>query len=212
MKTSTTALILGAMTLAAMSQAQSLKYTGTNLPDTKSAKITVLTDSPKTVKAGALNFTNGSSTLTTYCADARSPLDGAFHGYSSMTVDTTAASGLAIAGRIVGQGIGTATNADKQAGLQLAIWSALYDGGANFNANGANFKVQNVSNSILNYAASYYSAGKNSVLPSTVQVTLYATTAQGGQSQLAVSTVPEPFSMATLGLGLAGLAARRRRK
>jgi hypothetical protein len=116
---------------------------------------------------------------------------------------------MSLAAKILATGFSSATTADQQAGLQLAIWDAIYDNGSSFSSGTGNFSVvSGVSNTVLNYASSYFTAGKNS--NPTTAVELFSSQGAGGQSQLHV--VPEPASMAVLGLGALGLIRRRRNK
>lgn len=200
-----------AFAIIAPANAQNLQYTGAELSGIKSATVSINGGANKNVLAGRLKFTDGTINLLTYCIDAESPLNSAVHGYTSNTLNTNAANGLAYAGRIVGNAFNLATTTEQQAGLQLAIWSAIYDAGTSFTANGSNFKVSNVNQAVLNWANTYY-AGKDAPLPATVVVTTYTTQAAGGQSQMSTEVVPEPASMLALGAGLALVARRRKNK
>ncbi len=211
MKLSYSAIVMGVLCISAVAQADPLKFTGTNLSNTRSGSITVNGEGPRNVMIGKLNFTTGTSTIETYCADALRTLNTSFHDYTSLTVDTQASGNLALAGRIIAKSYDGANTADQQAGLQLAIWSALYDGGTSFTANGSNFEVDGVSGGVLSYASTYYSQGKNYIVPATKLVTLYSSQAHGAQSQMTVSTVPEPATMTALALGAAAMLRRRRK-
>jgi hypothetical protein len=209
MNTKSLVLAAFAVAIVAPANAQNLQYTGAELSGIKSATISVNGGANKNVLAGRLKFTDGTNNLLTYCIDAESPLNGAVHGYTSNTLNTNAANGLAYAGRIVGNAFNLATTTEQQAGLQLAVWSAIYDAGTSFTANGANFKVSNVNQAVLNWANTYY-AGKNAPLPATIAIKTFTTQANGGQSQITTEVVPEPASMIALGAGLAMIARRRK--
>lgn len=189
--------------------AQNLQYTGMDRPDALSASISVNGSSFYGVMAGRLNFTDGTNNFDTYCANALTFLNGGFNTYTPSSVDLSGASNLSLAGRILANSFDTATTADEQAGLQLALWSAIYDGGASFDANGTNFKVSGVNANALNFASSYYLLNTD---PGTHFVTHYTSNANGAQNQLTAAPVPEPFTMLTLGAGALALGLRRRRK
>jgi hypothetical protein len=211
MKTKSLVLAAFAVAIVAPANAQNLQYTGAELSGIKSATISVNGGANKNVLAGRLKFSDGASTILTYCIDAERTLNGGTHGYTSNTLNTNAANGLAYAGRIVGNAFNLATTTEQQAGLQLAIWSAIYDAGTSFTANGSNFSVSNVNQNVLNWANTYY-AGKDTPLPATIQVKTFTTQANGGQSQITTEVVPEPASMIALGAGLAMIARRRKSK
>jgi hypothetical protein len=114
---------------------------------------------------------------------------------------------LSAAGNIVAADFNKATDAQSGAALQLAVWSALYNGGDSFNANGVGFSVTGIDSAVLAQAATYYSDFNLSGSAQYFSIT----PGIGGQSQLTVVPAPEPASMAALGIGIAGLLARRRK-
>lgn len=191
---------------AASANAQSLKFTGTQLNPVDSGTINVNGNS-STVEMGALVFSTGTKSIVTYCADATSPLNNSNNPYSVSGVNMNDGSGLALAAKILATNFDVATNKDQQAALQVAIWDALYDNGSSFNYSSGKFKVTNgLSSSVLSLASTYYTNGKNS--NPTTAVELFTSQGAGGQSQLHV--VPEPASLAVLGLGVFGLVRRRK--
>lgn len=207
-RTTTLALAVGILSVASVANAQSLKYTGTQLGSPNSGTIKANSNT-STVLIGALTFSTGSGSIVTYCADANSPLNNSNNPYTVGNVDLTAGTGMSLAAKILATGFNSATTADQQAGLQLAIWDAIYDNGSSFSSGTGNFSVvSGVSSTVLDYASSYFTAGKNS--SPTTAVELFSAQGAGGQSQLHV--VPEPVSIATLGLGVLGLVRRRRNK
>ncbi len=198
-------------TISSFAQADSLQFTGAELSNIGTARIQVNGGAPKNVGAGRLKFSDGANTILTYCFDAESPLNSGVHSYSPSIVDTNSANGLGYAGRIIGNYFSSAVTNDQQAGLQLAIWSAIYDANTSFTENGANFKVTNVSSAVIAWANTYYQ-GKDLPLNFTTQVKAFSTQETGGQSQLTVEAVPEPASMLALTAGLAALARKRKQK
>lgn len=202
-------VVIAAAVLSSTASAQNLQYSGLARPDTLTANVSVNGGAFTSLYAGSLKFTDGTETIFTYCADPLSVLNSNFNTYSSSLVDLDGASSMSLAGKILATNYQTADTAEEQAGMQLAIWSALLDGGPAFNANGTNFKVNNVSASALNFASSYFASAVN---PGDTFVTLFSSNAAGAQSQLTASPVPEPFTMGLLGAAGLGLALRRRRQ
>lgn len=200
---------IATLAIASVSSAVNLQFTGTDLASPATGTIKVNGSSSSQISLGKLTFISGSTILKTFCVDAVSTLDKAPHAYSAMDLDLTANTNIAKAGRILAQGFASTTDKDRQAGMQLAIWSAVYDGGSAFNANGTNFKVSSVSSQTLAFASSYYTAGLN-FNAANFKVTMFSTNLKGGQSQIGVSPVPEPATFAVVGIGLAGIARRRK--
>lgn len=198
------------MASASISSAINLTFSGTDLASPATGSIKINGGSATTVSLGKLSFTSGSTILKTFCADATSTLDSSSHSYTETVLNLSATTGLAKAGRILATSYGSTSSVDQQAGMQLAVWSALYDGGASFNANGTNFKVTGVSSAALSFASSFYTAGINNI-PTNFKVKSYDTSVKGGQSQLAVEPVPEPASIAAIGIGLVGVLRRRKK-
>lgn len=198
------ALVATAVSSSAM--AIDLKFTGTTLSNAESVKISVNGSSFKSVFAGELKFSTSGGSLSTYCVDALSPLGSSAKSYTVSELVQTSSTGLGRAASILANHQASAITAAQQAGLQLAIWEALYDGGSTFNANSAGFKVTGASSAALSFASTYYNSFDN---PTNLDVTFYCTNQAGGQSQ--ITAVPEPMTFATLGVGLVALVRRRRK-
>lgn len=197
---------------SAASSAETLTFKGLEYSGTLTGSVTYMDSSNHThstgdIYIGKLKFSNGSSTFATLCADLGSVVDNAPHDYD-VSFTSPSDSGIGLAGKIAALNFNSALDPTTAGALQLAVWDALYEGGAQFDANSAKFKVKGVDNSVLTLAATYYADGYNQMQGSAE----YFSIAQGcgGQSQLTVPA-PEPASMAALGFGLIGLIARRRR-
>lgn len=193
------------------SQADNLKFVGTDLGShTDTVKISLNGGQKTSVQAGVLKFKDSTTgdNLLTVCADLGSTLNGSYHGYSVSTTNPAGTTGIDMAGKIVSAFIGSAVTANEQAGLQIAVWAAIYNGGSSLNLNGS-FKAYNYNSSTKSYAETYYGAVNNK----TGAATYYKTNACGGQSQLAApQAVPEPASIGAFAVGLLGLVSRRRKK
>ena len=207
MKTKLLALVtLFGTALAGSAQAIDLTFAGMSLPNALTASISVNGSSFTSVYAGQLKFTSSSGSLSTYCADALSFLNSSSHSYTTSSLTLTPDTNLGKAATILSNNQAGALTAAQQAGLQLAIWEALYDGGTTFDASGAKFQAKGVSSEVLGFASSYYGSYCD---PASNPVTHFGTNQSGGQSQM--TAVPEPMTVAALGLGSLVLLRRRKR-
>lgn len=198
----TASIGLGAM---ANAQATSMQFISMDRSDALTGSITV-SGTTKSVYLGAIKFKEGSNFLTTYCVDPLNALNGSNNPYDKSILNTGDGTGLGLAGKILAANFTSAKTANEQAALQLAIWSALEDNGTSFNASGTNFKANNFSTTVLGLASTYYTKGFTTT--PTAQVNFYKAGGAGGQSQIQV--VPEPATMAMLGLGALGMLRRRK--
>ncbi len=189
--------------------AEDLKFTGLGLKDALTVKIALNGGDYKSTKAGILKMTDGAQTFESYCADVFSPMNTSYHSYTSSTVDFDAGTNLAMAGRIVANSYFDAKTAAQQAALQIAVWSAIHNGGNSFDDKGSVFSVQGLSSEVLSLASLYFDKGFENPVN---LATYYGTTEVGAQSQLMANPVPEPGTMLVLGAGIAALVASRRKK
>ena len=101
-----------------------------------------------------------------------------------------------------------AATGGSAAGLQLAIWEVLFDTGGSLTSGG--FRVTAASTQALAAGAWYLSElSKAGDAYKTASATWLDTRRGYGQDQI---TTPEPGTLLLLGMGVAGLAARRRKK
>ena len=204
-------IIIASIATIASAQSTQLKFTGMDLNNADIVTVS-LNGQQDTVYAGALSF-RGSNNLSfnSYCADLASTLNSHYHTYNESSTAPNPNTSLNLAGSIVADNFSSATTADQQAGLQLAVWSAIYDNGSSFEYNQGSFQLNSVSAGneaqIKSFAQEYYSAGMNH--PSSALY--FNTEANGGQSQLTPEAVPAPSSLLFCAFGAAGLLIRRKR-
>lgn len=145
------------------------------------------------------NFGDGTQPFDLYCADLDHNIS-AGDQYPVTEVDTDtlpAGDPYRLAGDIYSAGVASATDANHAAGLQIAIWEAIY---------GNSFSLSGVSTYVEDLAADYYTQGESC----NGDARLYQETSGAGQSQM--GSVPGPASGLVLLIGTAGAAIRKRRK
>jgi len=98
------------------------------------------------------------------------------------------------------------TNAEAAA-FQAAIWEIIYDYDGGINIAGGNVQFAGISNSLFNLYTGYATDLQGDITPNVV-----AYTNDQYQDQLGMQVVPLPGVAAMAGLGLGGMAIRRRRQ
>lgn len=107
--------------------------------------------------AGKLGFRDRDSSWTSVCADIRSPVEpGSFFAVQVQS-STKTGGNIALAGNIVGRYFKEAQTPDECAGLQLAVWEAIEDGGAKPDFGAGKFRVK-ATDAVLHFAQEYYGA------------------------------------------------------
>lgn len=134
--------------------------------------------------AGKLAFQDPSSSWASVCADVRSPIRGGQTFVVEPMRSGLAGGNVAKAGHIVAKFFCRAQSADECAGLQLAVWEAIEDGGPVADFAGGHFRAR-ATNAAIAYAAAYYADG---IYEPDEAVYLKAGGGQGsGQNQLSPS-------------------------
>lgn len=128
--------------------------------------------------AGRMLFRDRGGRWSSYCGDVRAPISSGQVIVMKPHSTTLLGGRHALAGNIVAKHFRKALNQDQCAGLQLAIWEAMEDGGAKPNFGNGRFQV-GASAPVLHYAAQFYEA----VNSPGEAVFLQAAPAGGGQSQ-----------------------------
>lgn len=163
---------------------------------------------------GQLNFTDvtTSSPITSYCVDTAHDISFGNQWNSQIVLSNTLGdASLDRAAAIISADFGSANTNDKAAGLQIAVWAAIYDNSGNLATDlstGA-FQAQGLSAGVLSAANTYYGDRNGSGIAKYFGFGHDENGAwTGGQAQM--TPVPEPASLATLALGAVALLRRRR--
>lgn len=160
-------------------------------------------------QAGALAATlDGFQNFEAYCVDgAHAPLIGTTYNTNAVQLPN---GGLPNSGRLafLYQNFASTVNSqDTGAGLQLAIWDVLMDNGDGFGA--GLFRASSVASTITQ-ANAYLAASAGQSGSATWYQGLPAGPNQP-QDLMGANPVPEPASLAALGIASAALLRRRRR-
>ncbi|HWD37642.1 MAG TPA: hypothetical protein VG944_02255 [Fimbriimonas sp.] len=107
--------------------------------------------------AGKLGFREATRSWVSICANVRAPIvSGQF--YTVHPKHTSKLKGrMKLAGNIVAKYFRLAQTPDQCAGLQIAVWEAIEDGGATPDFSTGRFRVR-ANQEALQYAAMYYAA------------------------------------------------------
>jgi len=119
--------------------------------------VTICLDGRKveTTFAGKLGFRDRRNEWTSVCGAVRVPImKGQYTTFRALD-SRSVGRNISKAGNIVGNCFSAARTPDQCAGLQIAVWEALEDGGDRPNFFGGHFQVR-ADNAVLNIAQEYY--------------------------------------------------------
>lgn len=142
----------------------------------------------KTTFAGKLGFRDARGVWQSVCADVRAPLSAGTH-FAVRPMSTSQAGGnVVLAGNIAARHLREATTADQCAGLQLAVWEAIEDGGASADFGSGRFQAR-ATLAALALAQRYYQASGEPGDAIYLQAGGGPGQGEGGQSQIAVAVL-----------------------
>jgi len=162
----------------------------------------VVDGNPEATYAGKLTFEDDKHSWESVCADVRSPIAPGESYPVKQQSSIKHGGNIAQAGKIVARYFKQAKTPEQCAGLQIAVWAAIENGGSKLNVASDRFSV--VADPVsLSYAKKYYSAvnmkaptcdARGPVAPEKRKDNAnYAQTGQdGGQSQLSPAPAPAP--------------------
>jgi hypothetical protein len=111
----------------------------------------------KSTFAGKLGFQDRLGSWFSVCANVRAPMARGQAFYVHPKLSASMGGNFAKAGNIVAKYLATAQTPEQCAGLQLAVWEAIEDGGAKADFSGGKFMARGSANAIT-YAEMYYAS------------------------------------------------------
>lgn len=159
-------------------------------------------------QAGAMSATlDGIQSFDAYCVDSlHAPLIGSSYPVTATALPNAGLANSARLAYLYETFAPTVDNADKGAGLQLALWDVLVDNGDGLSA--GQFRASSVTTT-MNQAAAYLSSS----VGHSGSATWYQGVPGANQPQglIGANPVPEPASLATLSIAAVALLRRRRK-
>lgn len=137
----------------------------------------------ETTFAGKLSFRDANRRWISVCADVRAPISGGQRYVVGPVNSRLVGGGVTLAGNIVAKWFNAAQSAEQCAGLQLAVWEAIEDGGLAADFSSGRFQAK-ASPVALAYARKYYQAAGEDGEAVFLQAQGGGAGGGGGQSQI----------------------------
>jgi hypothetical protein len=150
-------MLAAALVAGALPQSQPFKVQFVRGAVGQAVQVSIDGGHVKTTFAGKLGFRDGTRSWTSVCAAVRSPISNGQYFAVRALPSSKVGGTVALAGNIVAKHFDSATTADQCAGLQLAVWEAIEDGGDHADFSRGHFQARATRNAMA-YAVKYYEA------------------------------------------------------